>query len=200
VTSGLSRRELRRQLGPVAWCALEDITEDAQVDALGRRVAITSVRRLAAQLGVSKDTAARALLRLRHAGLVEPLTPTRGGTGRFGHATYLVRTFAADVPAQTVRSAASARQASQQQPSLFDEAVAEAVEEATAPEKRKAEKAETRRTATRTPEARSRDAGDAIGREANDGKAAHTLAPCGAVGSPAGADDFPGPGVIVRVE
>ena len=201
MTGGPSRRELRRQLGPVAWCALEDMAEDAHVDPLGRRVAVTSVRRLAANLGVSKDTAARALLRLRHVGLVEPLAAPRGDTGRFGHATYLVLTSSADAPppparpTPTVRSASSARLATQQQPSRFDEAVAEAPETRTA-ETRTAETrtAETRTAEARTPVARNRDGGDAVGRDAvgrdaDDGEAVHTLAPCGAVSSPAGAGD-----------
>lgn len=217
VTVGLSRRELRRQLGPVAWCALEDLVEDAHVDALGRRVATTSVRHLAGHLGVSKDTSARALLRLRHAGLVEPLAPVRGDTGRFGHGTYLVHTSVTGPtpPAPTsptVRPPSSARPATEQQPSLFDEDLAGTAapgagkpdprDPATrTPEQRTRETRtpaprtqETRTPETRTPEprkleSRNRDDGNADGRDADDGEAVHTLAPCGAVSSPADAGE-----------
>ena len=83
-------RELRRELGPVAWAALADVIEDAAPDGAGRVVAVTSARRLAANLGVSKDTAARALGRLIGAGLLERVAVGRVGRGRFGTASYLV--------------------------------------------------------------------------------------------------------------
>ena len=229
MTAGLSRRELRRQLGPVAWCALEDLAEDAHIDALGRRVTITSVRHLAAHLGVSKDTSARALLRLRHAGLVEPLAPIRADTGRFGHATYLVHRSAMDPtpPAPTappVRPRSSARPATERQPSLFDEDLAGTAApgvgkpdprnpetDITAPRDAETGKAapriaetgkdaETRTPETRKPETRDRGDGNADGRDADDGEAVHTLAPCGAFGSPAGAGDSGGRAVIGRVK
>lgn len=85
------RRALRRQLGPVAWCALEDLLEEAQVDTLGRRVVSSSVRRLAENLGVSKDTTARALRRLAAGDLIAPLPAPRDDDGRFGGGAYVIR-------------------------------------------------------------------------------------------------------------
>lgn len=84
------RRALRRRLGPVAWCVLEDLIEDARVNSLGRRVATSSVRRLADNLGVSKDTTARALRRLTSAELIAALPAPRADRGRFGGGAYLV--------------------------------------------------------------------------------------------------------------
>jgi DNA-binding transcriptional regulator YhcF (GntR family) len=77
------RRELRRGVGPVAWCALECLLEHS-VD--GGRTAVASVRAIAAELGVAKNTAHRALAALARAGLVE-VVQSRDGAGRFraGH-------------------------------------------------------------------------------------------------------------------
>lgn len=82
-------RELRRAVGVTAWCVLEELLLDAQVDA-GRVVASTNVRRVAAAVGVSKDTAARAVARLVRAGVVERVTSARGERGTFPTAVYAV--------------------------------------------------------------------------------------------------------------
>jgi hypothetical protein len=68
VTAGA--RKLCRAVGTTAWAVLADIALDAEADSEGRLVAATNVRRIAADLGISKDTAARALGRLVDAGLV----------------------------------------------------------------------------------------------------------------------------------
>lgn len=126
------RRTLRRRLGPVAWCVLEDLTEEARVDSQGRRVATSSVRRLAENLGVSKDTTARALRRLTSAQLIAALPATRSDSGRFGGGAYLIcaavpheETAPLDergvVPAVPRRPRARATATSQ--PSLFDATV-----------------------------------------------------------------------------
>jgi hypothetical protein len=62
-------RALRRELGPTSWVALEELLmrSTGPADACVARV---SVRALAASLGLSKDTACRAIRRLRDAGLV----------------------------------------------------------------------------------------------------------------------------------
>jgi len=57
-------------LGPTAWAVLEELTLGAERGGDGRLVATTSVRRLAAALGLDKDTVARALARLSSAGYV----------------------------------------------------------------------------------------------------------------------------------
>ena len=81
-------RQLRRSLGPMAWAVLEDLALDAQRDDRGALTAATNVRRLAANLGVSKDAAARALGRLLDAGLVLRLPPRRHAEGTFGPICY----------------------------------------------------------------------------------------------------------------
>jgi hypothetical protein len=69
---------LRRTLGPVAWCALACLVERTDD---GRTVE-ASVRLVAADLGVAKNTAHRALRALAHAGLVAD-EQQRTGDGRF---------------------------------------------------------------------------------------------------------------------
>src|SRR5438045_1872886 len=59
---------LRRSLGPVAWCALECLLERSD----DRRTATASVRAIAADLGIAKNTAHRAMTVLALAGLIEP--------------------------------------------------------------------------------------------------------------------------------
>ncbi len=83
------RRELRRLLGPTAWAALEDLAADARLEG-DRVVARTNVRRLADNLGLSKDTTARSLRRLMSAGLVTRLEEPRGADGTFARASYLL--------------------------------------------------------------------------------------------------------------
>jgi DNA-binding transcriptional ArsR family regulator len=78
--------ELRRQLGPSAWVVFEELllTSTGPADC---RVASVSVRTLASHLGLAKDTVARALIRLRRAGLVTAVQ-TRGSSGVFGAGSY----------------------------------------------------------------------------------------------------------------
>jgi hypothetical protein len=59
----------RRSLGPTAWVAFEVLIERSETVA-GERVAVASARTVAAELGVAKSTAARALAVLRAAGVV----------------------------------------------------------------------------------------------------------------------------------
>ena len=61
--------ELRSRLGPTAWVVFEELL----LASTGNRdgcVASVSIRTLASRLGLAKDTVARALVRLRRAGLV----------------------------------------------------------------------------------------------------------------------------------
>jgi DNA-binding transcriptional ArsR family regulator len=81
-------RRLRRQLGPTAWAALEDLALDAALDGGRRLMAGTNARRVAAHLGVSKDAAARALSRLRDAGLVVRHDAGHRADGTFGPVAY----------------------------------------------------------------------------------------------------------------
>lgn len=75
-------RSLRRALGPLAWCALEALTERADGPIVG-----ASVRSLAAELGVAKNTAHRALSALTRAGLIAPIQD-RAANGRFSAGRY----------------------------------------------------------------------------------------------------------------
>lgn len=83
-------REFRRAVGVTAWCVLEELLLDASRDDRGRVVVSTNVRRLAAALGVSKDTAARAVARLVRAGVVERAMSERGTNGTFPTALYVL--------------------------------------------------------------------------------------------------------------
>ncbi len=82
-------RQVRQRLGTSAWAVLEDVALDAYRDDHGRLLAVTNVRRIALHLGISKDTAARALLRLAEAGLVERQSQ-RGETGAFTASVYVL--------------------------------------------------------------------------------------------------------------
>jgi hypothetical protein len=60
---------MMRQVGPAAWTVLSALAVDAEPGP-GERMARVSVRSLALELGLDKDTVARASGRLRDAGLV----------------------------------------------------------------------------------------------------------------------------------
>lgn len=161
----------------MAWCALEDLAEDAEQDAVGRRVVRSNVRALAANLGVSKDTAARALRRLATADLIASLPSERDARGRFGSGAYELRTQGCAIPTADAASIAApapgrrrlpqslrARSAPFPQPSLFD---------ADAPNERagdagSCEAADARNADPRNEDAGSREGEDAGSREAED--------------------------------
>lgn len=86
---GPASRQLRRALGAMAWAVLEEVVLDARPTG-SDLVAQTNVRRLAASLGISKDTAARAVVRLSDAGLLTRQDAHRQ-SGRFMASTYVVR-------------------------------------------------------------------------------------------------------------
>ena len=69
---------LRRELGPVAWCALECLLERSD----DGRTTRASVRAVAADLGVAKNTAHRALVVLMRAGIADAVQE-RAADGRF---------------------------------------------------------------------------------------------------------------------
>lgn len=71
---------VRRSLAPSAWVVPEEVALGADT----RGVAATNSRRLAGDLGISKDTAARAMRCLIAAGLVERIERRDDSGGRFG--------------------------------------------------------------------------------------------------------------------
>ena len=97
---GTESSGLRRTLGPMSWVALEALAaRSREID--GRLVADVSVRSLAGELGVAKDTAARALGVLRDAGLIVA-AQGRGVRGRFAGGCYVVMLPADTLAAQNV--------------------------------------------------------------------------------------------------
>ena len=80
--------ELRRELGPTSWMVLEELLLRSTGPA-DECIAIVSVRALAASLGLAKDTAGRAIRRLRDAGLVT-VAQLRTAAGIFDTGTYLI--------------------------------------------------------------------------------------------------------------
>jgi len=81
LTLGPGAAPLRRELGPLAWCALECLVA-CSGDGSDGTTAEASVRSLAVDLGVAKNTAHRAISALVRAGLVSP-TQDRHDDGRF---------------------------------------------------------------------------------------------------------------------
>jgi DNA-binding transcriptional ArsR family regulator len=88
VVIGGASIELRRRLGPTAWAVFEELLL-ASTGPSGDCHATVSVRTLAGELGLAKDTVARALARLRRAGLVIA-RQTRTDTGAFATGSYLL--------------------------------------------------------------------------------------------------------------
>ena len=82
--------EVRRRVGPTAWCALEVLAASA-VARHGENGASVeaSIRGVAVELGISKNAAHRALLALRRCGLIVA-EQHRGRGGRFDVGVYTV--------------------------------------------------------------------------------------------------------------
>ena len=77
---------LRRELGPTAWVVFEQLLVRSTGPVVDCRAEV-SVRLVAAELGLSKDTVARALGRLRRVGLVTP-SQSRSTSGVFAGGCY----------------------------------------------------------------------------------------------------------------
>lgn len=102
---GTDSVELRRALGPTAWVVFEQLLLASTVTPSGSRASV-SVRSLAAELGLAKDTVARALSRLRRAGLVR-MIQTRTRAGAFAAGSYLLTipdSITVETAPQTTRS------------------------------------------------------------------------------------------------
>jgi DNA-binding transcriptional ArsR family regulator len=86
VSIGASAGDVRRAVGPTAWCALEVLAATPADDG-ELWIVRSSVREVAARLGVAPNTAQRALLVLREAGLVTAIQDREHG-GHFGGTAY----------------------------------------------------------------------------------------------------------------
>ena len=82
-------REVRASVGPVAWVVLEELVMSAEDGPRAIEVA-TTVRDLAAVIGLSKDTIASGLRRLVHHGLVTREDQRDRRSGCFGNSVYRV--------------------------------------------------------------------------------------------------------------
>ena len=87
VVLGESSRRLRRDLGPTAWAALEELISRA--DPAG--MAAMNVSQLADAVGLGVDAIGAAVRRLQQAGLVERVAQRHGSHGRFGSGGYRLR-------------------------------------------------------------------------------------------------------------
>ena len=83
LVTGPRAAALRRELGPLAWCALEFLVERSN-DGV---TTDASVRVVALALGVAKNTAHRAVTALTRAELIEGIQD-RGPDGRFRPGRY----------------------------------------------------------------------------------------------------------------
>jgi MarR family len=88
IVVALEASALRREFGPTSWMVLDELLlrSTGPADACVARV---SVRALATSLALSKDTACRAIRRLRDAGLVT-VTQQRTVGGIFDTGTYVI--------------------------------------------------------------------------------------------------------------
>ena len=93
IVVGPACRELRRSLRPIEWMVLEEVALDARRDDAGDMVAATSARRVAEHLGLTPGAVARALARLRAAGIVTHARQA-GPAGRFGLSAYVLGAIA----------------------------------------------------------------------------------------------------------
>jgi DNA-binding transcriptional MocR family regulator len=95
VSNGLSvtvlpgAAHLRRVVGPTAWVVLETLLKDAEPKGTDEYVAHRSIRDLAAEVGLAKDTVARAIRALREVGLISHIQ-CRTGAGTFDPGRYAV--------------------------------------------------------------------------------------------------------------
>ena len=80
---------LRRVVGPTAWVVLETLLHDAEPTGSDEYVAHRSIRDVAAEIGLAKDTVARAIRALREVGLISH-AQCRTGAGTFDPGRYAI--------------------------------------------------------------------------------------------------------------
>ena len=91
---------LRREVGPFAWVVLEAAVARADVVA-GVLTADVSARSLAAELGLAKNTTARALSKLREVGVLVAVQ------GRDRDGTFTAGSYQLHLPARSLELASS---------------------------------------------------------------------------------------------
>lgn len=79
---------MRRSVGPTAWAVLDDLRLDARPDDGTVVVVTASARQVAANVGIGKDAAARALRRLIAAGVLKRRPQATDDAGRFDRCAY----------------------------------------------------------------------------------------------------------------
>jgi hypothetical protein len=89
VTALPGAAHLRRAVGPTAWVVLETLLHDAEPTGSDEYVAHRSIRNLAAEIGLAKDTVARAIRALREVGLISH-AQRRTGAGTFDPGRYAI--------------------------------------------------------------------------------------------------------------
>jgi DNA-binding IclR family transcriptional regulator len=100
-------RRLVRELGPTGWAILEVLRAHSRtVD--GAAVVELSIRALAGEVGLSKNTVQRAVRRLRALGLLEA-RQARTASGTFAAGHYVLTTAEATVNPSPVAPAARVR-------------------------------------------------------------------------------------------
>ncbi len=120
--------EVRRSIGPTAWAVIEVLASRADV-ASPRPEVRCSARALADDLGLSKDTTARALRSLARQGFIRRLDHRAEANGRFAATTYEVELAAAglvvgavsgssNVGDRTPMATPAARWSGREQPSI----------------------------------------------------------------------------------
>ncbi len=94
---------VRARVGATAWCVLESLASGAAAGVEVVEMKCTS-RSLSAQIGKSKDSAARALRRLAEAGIVERTDYRDPRSGRFDPSIYVIDFAAAGLSIVAVSS------------------------------------------------------------------------------------------------
>ena len=82
--------DLRRRVGANAWVVLEELLLGSTLGSPGQAVSRATVRALAERTGLSKDTVARSLQRLRIANAFSVEPERQDDSGRFVSVLYLV--------------------------------------------------------------------------------------------------------------
>jgi len=85
-----SSRAVKRAVGLMAWGVLETSPSTRNLDCRGRLVAETSVRQIAAHLGLGKNTVNRHLTTLRKYGFVLHEERRDDGSGRYEQSRYVL--------------------------------------------------------------------------------------------------------------